>query len=125
MCYLRYDDTNPAKESHEYIREIEENVRWLGYIPDKITYASDYFALMIEKAVQLIKDGHAYVCDTPQPLIEAERGAGLPNPQRDRPIHESLMMFPGLQPGQTLRLKGDPASKNPTLRDPIIYRRKD
>ena len=65
-CYLRYDDTNPDKESHEFIEEIERNIKWLGYTPDKITFASDYFEPLQDFAYRLIKEGKAYVCDSPQ-----------------------------------------------------------
>lgn len=69
-CYLRFDDTNPEKETEEYINNIIENVNWMGYTPWKITHASDYFPEMYDLAVKLIKDGNAYVDKQPGPLIK-------------------------------------------------------
>jgi glutaminyl-tRNA synthetase len=123
-CYLRYDDTNPDKETHEFIEEIENNIKWLGYEPDKVTFASDYFEELQYYAHQLIRNGQAYVCESTQEEIELERKEKRESPYRSRPIEESLRIFPHLTGSQTLRLKGVPDSPNPTLRDPIIYRQK-
>ncbi len=85
-CYLRYDDTNPDKQTHQFIQEIQDNVRWLGYTPDKITFASDYFEQLEYFAYKLIKNGHAYVCDTPREEIELERKEKRSNPYRERKL---------------------------------------
>lgn len=66
---MRYDDTNPEKESQEYIEEIERNVRWMGYVPDRVNFTSDYFEQMLGYANELVKQGKAYVCESAQEEI--------------------------------------------------------
>jgi glutaminyl-tRNA synthetase len=99
-------------------------VRWLGYTPDKVTFASDYFEQILHYAHELVRKGQAYVCDSSQEEIERERKHKQPSPYRQRTVEQSLKIFPRLAAGQTLRLKAIPDSPNPTLRDPIIYRLK-
>ncbi|WP_312265852.1 glutamine--tRNA ligase/YqeY domain fusion protein [Neisseria sp.] len=130
---LRFDDTNPEKESEEYVRAIEEDVRWLGFQwADTPRYASDYFDKLFEYAVGLIKDGKAYVDDLTAEEIREYRGTltepGKNSPYRERSIEENLDLFMRMKSGEfpdgskTLRLKIDMASGNINLRDPVIYR---
>ena len=129
---LRYDDTNPVKEDDEFVRSIEEDLRWLGAIPDGIFYGSDYFDKCYEYAVKLIKDGKAYVCDLSADQMRAYRGTltepGKNSPWRDRSVEENLDLFERMKNGEfpdgshTLRAKIDMASPNMNLRDPAIYR---
>ncbi len=133
QCNLRFDDTNPEKESEEYVRAIEEDVRWLGFQwADTPRYASDYFDKLFEYAVGLIKDGKAYVDDLTAEEIREYRGTltepGKNSPYRERSIEENLDLFMRMKSGEfpdgskTLRLKIDMASGNINLRDPVIYR---
>lgn len=130
---LRFDDTNPAKEDTEYVDSIEEDLRWLGTVPNGgIFYGSDYFDACYDYAVQLIRDGKAYVCDlTPDEMREYRgtlREAGKASPFRDRSPEENLDLFERMKNGEfpdgsrTLRAKIDMASPNMNLRDPAIYR---
>jgi glutaminyl-tRNA synthetase len=126
--YLRFDDTNPEKETVEFIENIKENVKWLGYTPIAVTHSSDNFQKLYDFAVILIKKDKAYVDQqTPDEIHEFRRNK-LPSPYRTRPIEESLKMFEGMKNGLyeegqvSLRLKIDPTNENPTLRDPIAYR---
>ncbi len=133
---LRYDDTNPMKESDEYVRSIYEDLCWLGAEPNGgVYYGSDYFEQCYEYAVKLIRDGNAYVCDLSREDLERYRGdaddysdKGIVSPYRDRPIEESLDLFRRMKEGEfsdgarTLRAKIDPNSDNSYLRDPVIYR---
>lgn len=129
---LRYDDTNPVKEDDEFVRSIEEDLRWLGAIPDGIFYGSDYFDKCYEYAVKLIKDGKAYVCDLSADQMREYRGTltepGKNSPWRDRSVEENLDLFKRMKSGEfpdgshTLRAKIDMASPNMNLRDPAIYR---
>jgi len=126
--YLRFDDTNPDKETVEFIDNIKENVNWLGFKPFKITHSSDNFQKLYDFAVTLIKKDKAYVDQqTPDEVHECRRNK-LPSPYRNRPIEESLKMFEAMKNGLyeegevSLRLKIDPAHENPTMRDPIAYR---
>ena len=129
---LRYDDTNPVKEDDEFVRSIEEDLRWLGAIPDGIFYGSDYFDKCYEYAVKLIKDGKAYVCDLSADQMREYRGTltepGKNSPWRDRSVEEHLDLFERMKNGEfpdgshTLRAKIDMASPNMNLRDPAIYR---
>ena len=131
-CNLRFDDTNPTKEDIEYVRSIEEDIKWLGFEWDKELYASDYFDQMYEYAVQLIKDGKAYVCDMTAEEISATRGdlthPGVESPDRNRSVEENLALFEEMRSGavadgaKTLRAKIDMASPNINMRDPVIYR---
>ncbi len=131
-CNLRFDDTNPSKEEQEYVDSIQEDVRWLGFQWDAIYYASDYFEQLYDWAVQLIKSGHAYVCDLNSDQTREYRGSltapGRNSPFRDRSIAENLELFQGMRAGKypdgarTLRAKIDMASPNVNLRDPVMYR---
>lgn len=130
---LRYDDTNPVKEDTEYVESIEEDLRWLGAIPNGgIFYGSDYFEQCYEYAVKLIREGKAYVCDlTPEEMREY-RGTltqpGKDSPYRNRSVEENLDLFQRMRNGEfpdgskTLRAKIDMASPNMNMRDPAIYR---
>jgi glutaminyl-tRNA synthetase len=133
VCHLRFDDTNPATEEAEYVEAIQRDVRWLGFDwKDKLFYASDYFEQLYEYAVQLIRDGHAYVDSLSAEEIRAYRGTltepGRPSPYRDRPIAESLDLFARMRAGEfpdgahVLRARIDMASPNLNLRDPVLYR---
>lgn len=131
-CNLRFDDTNPSKEETEYVDSIMEDVRWLGFEWDNLYYASDYFEHLYEWAVQLIKDGKAYVCDLNAEETRKYRGTltepGTNSPHRDRSVEENLDLFARMRNGEfpdgarTLRAKIDMASPNTNLRDPVMYR---
>ena len=130
--FLRFDDTNPEKEDEIFVQSILEDVKWLGYTWDNLTYASDYFEQLYTFAEGLILDGKAYVCSLTSEEIRESRGTltevGKNSPYRDRSIDESLEMFRSMKQGkfeegsQVLRLKIDMASPNMNLRDPVIYR---
>ena len=133
LCNLRFDDTNPEKESEEYVRAIEEDVRWLGFQwAGQPRYASDYFDRLFDYAVGLIKDGKAYVDDLSAEEMREYRGTltepGKNSPYRERSIKENLDLFMRMKNGEfpdgskTLRLKIDMASGNVNMRDPVIYR---
>ncbi len=133
LCNLRFDDTNPTKEDIEYVRSIQEDVRWLGFDwEDRLYYASDYFEQFYQYAVQLIKMGKAYVCDLSAEEIREYRGTltepGRESPYRNRSVEENLDLFERMRAGEfpdgsrTLRAKIDMASGNLNLRDPVIYR---
>jgi glutaminyl-tRNA synthetase len=130
---LRYDDTNPVKESQEYIDAIREDVRWLGADwEDREFYASDYFEQLYQWAVQLIRMGKAYVCDLSADEIREYRGTltqpGRNSPYRDRSVEENLDLFARMRAGEfpdgsrTLRAKIDMAHPNLNMRDPVMYR---
>ena len=130
---LRYDDTNPSKEDNEYVESIYEDLKWLGCEPTGgIYYGSDYFDKCYEFAVQLIKDGKAYVCDLNAEEMREYRGTltapGKNSPYRDRTVEENLDLFERMKNGEfpdgakTLRAKIDMASPNINMRDPAIYR---
>lgn len=131
-CNLRFDDTNPCKEELEYVESIIEDVHWLGFTPDGIYYASDYFQQLHDWAVQLIKAGKAYVCDLTSEEVRAYRGTltepGRESPYRDRSVEENLDLFARMKAGEfpdgsrTLRSKIDMASPNLNMRDPVMYR---
>ena len=133
LCNLRFDDTNPEKESDEYVNSIKEDVHWLGFEwAGEPRFASNYFDQLFDYAVGLIKDGKAYVDDlTPEEMREY-RGtlteAGKNSPYRDRSVEENLDLFTRMKNGEfpdgskTLRLKIDMASGNINMRDPVIYR---
>ena len=133
LCNLRFDDTNPAKEEMEYVESIKKDVRWLGFDwEDREFFASDYFEKMYEYAIQLIKDGKAYVCDLTAGQIREYRGTlkepGKESPFRNRPVAENLDLFERMKNGEfpdgsrTLRAKIDMSSGNLNMRDPVIYR---
>ena len=129
---LRFDDTNPEKEDVEYVDAIIEDVRWLGYEPDKILYGSDYFDEQYERAKLLIRKGLAYVDDSTQEEISRMRGSftevGTNSPYRNRSVKENLELFENMKNGKykegekTLRAKIDMSHPNINMRDPIIYR---
>ena len=133
LCNLRFDDTNPTKEEEEYVASIKEDVRWLGFDwEDRLYYASDYFGQLYEYALQLIRDGKAYVCDLGPDEIRAYRGTltepGRDSPYRNRSVEENLELFERMRGGEfkdgdcVLRAKIDMASPNLNLRDPVLYR---
>jgi glutaminyl-tRNA synthetase len=132
-CHLRFDDTNPTKEDVEYVDAIQTDVRWLGFDwGENLFYASDYFERLYYYALQLIKDGTAYVDSLSADEIRAYRGTltepGRESPYRNRPVAESLDLFTRMRAGEfadgahVLRAKIDMASPNLTLRDPTLYR---
>ena len=132
QCNLRFDDTNPSKESQEYVDSIQRDVRWLGFQWDNLFYASDYFGQLYDWAVQLIREGHAYVCDLSSEQMREYRGTltqpGKNSPYRDRSIEENLDLFVSMKNGEfaegtrTLRAKIDMSAANFNLRDPVLYR---
>ncbi|MFV0413481.1 MAG: glutamine--tRNA ligase/YqeY domain fusion protein [Oscillospiraceae bacterium] len=130
---LRFDDTNPVREDDEYVRSIEEDLRWLGAVPNGgIYYGSDYFEQCYEYAEKLIRDGRAYVCDLSPDEMREYRGTltepGRNSPWRDRSVEENLDLFRRMRAGEfasgshTLRAKINMASSNMNMRDPAIYR---
>ncbi len=133
LCNLRFDDTNPITEEVEYVKAIEEDVRWLGFDwGDRLYYASDYFAQMYQYAVELVRKGKAYVCDLTTEEIGEYRGSfttpGRNSPYRDRSVEENIDLLRRMRAGEfpdgakTLRAKIDMASANLNLRDPVMYR---
>ena len=131
--HMRFDDTNPTKEKSEFMDSIVEDVKWLGAdFGGKIYYASDYFDKMYECAVLLIRKGLAYASDLSADQIRETRGTltepGTNDPNRERPIDESLQIFSDMKAGKyadgemVLRAKIDMASPNINMRDPILYR---
>jgi glutaminyl-tRNA synthetase len=132
-CHLRFDDTNPTKEEQEYIDAIEADVRWLGFDwGEHLYHASDYFELLYEWALVLIRAGKAYVDDLSADEIREHRGTltepGRDSPYRRRSIEENLDFFTRMRKGEfpdgsrVLRAKIDMASGNINLRDPVLYR---
>jgi glutaminyl-tRNA synthetase len=129
---LRFDDTNPAKEETEYVDSIIEDVKWLGFNPEKILYASDYFGQLYQYAISLIEKGLAYVDDSTSEEIASQKGSpttpGKTNIYRNRTVVENLQLFADMRDGKyedgekVLRAKIDMASPNMHMRDPIIYR---
>ena len=130
---LRFDDTNPSKEETEYVESIMEDVRWLGFDwEDRLYYASDFFPKLHAFAIQLIKEGKAYVDDQDAETISEQKGTpqkpGIESPFRNRAIEENLDLFNRMTAGEfeegerVLRAKIDMASPNMHMRDPIIYR---
>ena len=132
LCNLFFDDTNPSKEKTEYVEAIKADIEWLGFKWYEIHYASDFFDVIYEKAVKLIKDGKAFVCDLSAEEISKTRGTltepGIESPYRNRTIEENLELFEGMRAGRfadgekVLRAKIDMASPNINMRDPVIYR---
>lgn len=132
-CNLRFDDTNPEKESEEYARSIQDDVRWLGFQWDgEVRWASDYFEALYDYAVELIRQGKAYVDDLSPDEMREYRGTltapGKNSPFRERSVEENLDLFARMRVGEfpdgskVLRAKIDMASPNINLRDPAIYR---
>ncbi len=132
-CNLRFDDTNPAKESTEFVNSIENDIKWLGFDwEDRLFFASSYFDKMYDCAVQLIKKGKAFVCDMTAEEMRQARGTlttpGTESPWRNRSVEENLDLFERMKNGEfedgskTLRAKIDMSSPNMNMRDPVIYR---
>ena len=132
-CSLRFDDTNPVKESLEYVESIKADIRWLGYDwGAHLHHASDYFEQLYEWAVDLVRDGKAYVDSASAEEIRAFRGSltepGRESPHRNRSVEENLDLLTRMRAGefpdgaQVLRAKIDMASPNMNLRDPVLYR---
>ncbi len=132
-CNLRFDDTNPVTEDVEYVDSIKEDIRWLGFDwEDREYYASDYFHKLYKFAINLIKDGKAYVDDQLVEAISEQRGTltqhGIESPCRKRSVEENLDLFERMKNGEfaegshVLRAKIDMASPNMHMRDPVIYR---
>jgi len=131
-CNLRFDDTNPAKEDPEFVRAIQDDVRWLGFDWASLRHASDYFGVYYLAAQKLIRDGKAFVCDLSAEEVRQYRGSltepGRESPYRGRGVEENLDLFARMRAGEfadgarTLRAKIDMASGNINLRDPALYR---
>ncbi|MFO7868851.1 MAG: glutamine--tRNA ligase/YqeY domain fusion protein [Bacteroidales bacterium] len=132
VCNLRFDDTNPIKETIEYVNSIKEDVRWLGFDWDKEMFASEYFEQLYDWAVLLIQKGKAYVCNMSVEEIADSRGTptvpGKESPYRERTVEENLDLFTRMRNGEfadgecLLRAKIDMSSPNMHMRDPIMYR---
>ena len=132
VCNLRLDDTNPAKEDPEYVRAIQDDVRWLGFDWASLRHASDYFGVYYLAALKLIRQGDAFVCDLSADEVREYRGSltepGRNSPYRERSVEENLDLFTRMRAGEfadgtrTLRAKIDMASGNINLRDPALYR---
>tara|TARA_B100000963_G_scaffold85974_3_gene73615 strand:- start:3465 stop:5090 length:1626 start_codon:yes stop_codon:yes gene_type:complete len=130
--FLRFDDTNPLKESDEYVEAIKADVAWLGFNWAEVTHASDYFEQIYAYAVDLIQAGKAFVCSLDAEAIRNLRGTltepGQNSPYRERTVEENLDLFQRMRAGEfaegehVLRLKIDMKSPNINLRDPVIYR---
>lgn len=132
-CHLRFDDTNPEKESQEYIDSIQEDIKWLGFQWDgEVRFASSYFQQFYDWAVVLIEQGDAYVCDLNAEQAREYRGtlteAGRDSPYRERSVSENLSLLANMKAGEfaegekVLRAKLDMSSPNMNMRDPILYR---
>jgi len=133
VCHLRFDDTNPEKESEEFVASIQRDVNWLGFQwHGEVRYASDYFDQLHEWALELIRAGKAYVCHLSPDQAREHRGTlttpGMNSPYRERSVEENLALFASMRAGEfaeghcSLRAKIDMAAANMNLRDPIIYR---
>ena len=133
QCNLRFDDTNPEKESVEYVESIQQDIRWLGYDwGENLFFASDYFPRLYEWAERLIRDGKAYVDSQSPEAIKEGRGSfhepGVESPYRERSVEENLALFRDMRDGKieegaaVLRAKIDMQSKDLKLRDPLMYR---
>lgn len=133
MCHLRFDDTNPTTEDHQYVNSIQDDVRWLGFDwGDQLFFASDYFEQLYEHAQNLIRKGAAYVDSLTADEMRSYRGTltepGKNSPYRDRAAEENLDLFRRMRAGDfpdgahVLRAKIDMASPNINLRDPVLYR---
>ena len=132
ICNLRFDDTNPSKENNEYVDNILNDIKWLGFKWENIYYASDYFEKLWDFAEWLINQGLAYIDEQSAEEIAKQKGTpttpGVNSPYRDRPIEESLALFRAMntpeavEGSMVLRAKLDMANSNMHFRDPIIYR---
>lgn len=130
--YWRFDDTNPSKEDISYVEAIKEDFEWMGIVPDAVTYASDMFEFMYEKAVELIEKGLAFIDEQSQEEVRTQRGTlttpGVNSPFRNRSVDDNLKIFKEMREGKhengkyVLRAKIDMASPNINFRDPVIYR---
>lgn len=130
--HLRFDDTNPVKEDVEYVKSIQEDIKWLGFEWEELHFASDYFEEMYQRALVLIKKGLAYVDDQSADEIRATRGTltepGTDSPYRSRSVEENLDLFTRMRAGEfkdgerVLRAKIDMKSPNINMRDPVIFR---
>lgn len=131
-CWLRMDDTNPAREDRFYEEAIQQDIQWLGFQWHQLSHASDYFDRLYELAKQLIEQGDAYVDSQPQEAIRAQRGTltmpGKNSPYRDRSVDENMRLFEAMRDDkfgdgeQVLRARIDMTSPNINLRDPVLYR---
>ena len=129
---LRFDDTNPSKEEQEYVDAIQEDIKWLGFKWDKVCYSSDYFQQLYDWAIQLIKEGKAYIDSQSSEAMAEQKGTptepGTNSPYRERSVEENLELFEKMAKGEfaegvhVLRAKIDMQSPNMLLRDPIMYR---
>ncbi len=129
---LRFDDTNPSKEEKEYVDAIKRDIEWLGFTWDKACYSSDYFEQLYTWAVQLIKDGKAYIDSQSSAAMAEQKGTptspGTNSPYRERSVEENLALFQGMKNGDfdegmhVLRAKIDMKAPNMLLRDPLLYR---
>uniref|UniRef100_UPI0040263BC3 glutamine--tRNA ligase/YqeY domain fusion protein n=1 Tax=Prevotella sp. TaxID=59823 RepID=UPI0040263BC3 len=132
VCNLRFDDTNPSKENTEYVENILNDIKWLGFHWGHIYYASDYFQKLWDFAIWMIKQGHAYVDEQTAEQIAEQKGTpttpGVASPYRDRPVEENLRLFQqmntpeAVEGSMVLRAKLDMANPNMHFRDPIMYR---
>jgi glutaminyl-tRNA synthetase len=133
VCHLRFDDTNPSKESVEYVEAIMRDVRWLGFDwGDRLFYASDYFEQLYDYAMQLVREGRAYVDGLSADEVRERRGTltepGTESPDRTRPVAENVELFRRMRAGDfpdgsyVLRARIDMASPNLNMRDPVLYR---
>ena len=131
-CNLRFDDTNPETEDMEYVLAMQRDIEWLGFKPTRVLYASDYFGFLHDCAVQLIREGRAYVDSVTDEEMRELRGTvtqpGRPSPYRDRTVEENLDLFRRMRAGEfetgahVLRAKIDLTHPNMKLRDPVLYR---
>ena len=129
---LRFDDTNPEAEEQEFVDAIREDIEWLGFKWDKLCFTSDYFDQLYDWAVQMIKEGKAYVDDqTSEQIVEQRKTPfepGIESPYRNRSVEENLSLFKKMRDGEVedgahvLRAKADMASPNMNMRDPVMYR---
>ncbi|MBR5085287.1 MAG: glutamine--tRNA ligase, partial [Prevotella sp.] len=132
VCNLRFDDTNPSKENNEYVENILNDIKWLGFHWGNVYYASDYFQQLWDFAEWLIEHGHAYIDEQTSEEIARQKGtpteAGTPSPYRDRPWEESLRLFrqmntaEAVEGSMVLRARLDMGNPNMHFRDPILYR---
>ena len=132
LCKLRFDDTNPETEDQDFVDAIIDDVRWLGFEPDDVVYASDYFGQLYQWAESLIERGLAFVDDQDAETISEQRGGfttpGVNSPFRDRTVEENLELFRGMRAGEfedgskVLRAKIDMQHENMWMRDPVLYR---
>ena len=132
VCNLRFDDTNPSKENNEYVENILNDIKWLGFKWEHVYYASDYFQQLWDFAIWMIKQGNAYVDEQTAEQIAEQKGTpttpGVSSPYRDRPIEENFALFnkmntaEAVEGSMVLRAKLDMANPNMHFRDPIMYR---